>query len=193
MNYHTCKNQIICDRLVCNEVLLCVSSLIYELTQKREYFDEYEEDLQGAFEGIPDYEEAVRYEIKDYNVQNIKNLYKFLLTETITKEIVGATGQDCSVLLEKLFSFMNPTDWREVATYIGIEPNKTEISEHWAVTDGFGDKLEAHGEKVLKDFFGLTVWCRVCGGRAIFLDHVIGEIGEEMEILEGMKNEWSTV
>jgi len=68
---------------------------------------------------------------------------------------------------------------------------KPEILEHWIVTSWFADKLEEHGEKVIRNFFGLdAIWCRRCSGQAILFDGVIGEIAAEMEILKGQKNEW---
>ena len=39
-----------------------------------------------------------------------------------------------------------------------IDPYYREALEHWIVSDWLADKLEAKGEKVDRDFAGLTVW-----------------------------------
>jgi hypothetical protein len=57
-----------------------------------------------------------------------------------------------------------------------IEPYTNGAYEHWLVTGWLATKLEAKGEMVLKDFYGLTIWGRSCTGQAICLDSVIQEI-----------------
>jgi hypothetical protein len=59
------------------------------------------------------------------------------------------------------------------------EPYQWEVFEHWAVTPYFADKLEAHGEKVEKDFFGLCVWARTTTGQGISCDGVVKRIVAE--------------
>lgn len=60
------------------------------------------------------------------------------------------------------------------------EPYQREVFEHWIVSDWLADKLEAHGEKVDKDFAGLTVWARTTTGQAIYADGVIETICAEL-------------
>lgn len=55
-----------------------------------------------------------------------------------------------------------------------------EVYEHWLVSDHLAYKLAQHGQTVVNDFFGLTVWARTCTGQAIFLDHVICNIYDEV-------------
>lgn len=57
-----------------------------------------------------------------------------------------------------------------------IDEYEREVFEHWIVSDWLADKLEAKGEKVEKDFAGLTIWARTTTGQAIALDAVIEEI-----------------
>lgn len=64
-----------------------------------------------------------------------------------------------------------------------------EAYEWWFVTGWFADKLAEHGEMVIRGYH--NVWGRECTGQAILLDCVVGKIAEEMEILEGMENDWS--
>ncbi len=48
--------------------------------------------------------------------------------------------------------------------------------EHWLVSSWLSQKLQEHGETVIEDFYGLTIWCRCCSGQAIHCDWVIQEI-----------------
>lgn len=61
-----------------------------------------------------------------------------------------------------------------------IEPYQREVYEHWIVSDWLADKLAEHGEKVDKDFAGLTVWARTTTGQGIAMDSVIQEIHADM-------------
>ena len=60
MDYNSSENQRIISKLVQNEVQSCLSMLVFELAQKAEHFPDYEDDLAGAFQGLPDYEKAAR-------------------------------------------------------------------------------------------------------------------------------------
>ena len=62
IDYDSPVNQDIKRKFVEREVIHCASMLVYELAQKAEHFPDYEDDLYGAFEGLPDYEEAARAE-----------------------------------------------------------------------------------------------------------------------------------
>lgn len=70
--------------------------------------------------------------------------------------------------------------WRLVCEAEDIEPYQREIFEHWLVSDWLADKLEAKGEKVDRDFAGLTVWARTTTGQAIYADGVFEEIAAEI-------------
>ena len=67
-----------------------------------------------------------------------------------------------------------------ICNEFGIEPHDREVYEHWIISDWLADRLEAHGEKIDKDFAGLTVWARTCSGQAIALDSVIVDICVEV-------------
>jgi hypothetical protein len=60
------------------------------------------------------------------------------------------------------------------------EERTDEALEHWIVSDYLADRLEEHGEIIVRDFFGLTIWGRCCSGQAISMDGVIQEIYKEM-------------
>lgn len=64
-----------------------------------------------------------------------------------------------------------------------------EALEWWFVVPGFAEQLKKHGEMVIRGWN--NAWGRSTTGQAIYLDNVVGKIAEEMEILEGMENDWS--
>jgi len=64
-----------------------------------------------------------------------------------------------------------------------------EVYEWWIVSGFLGRKLESHGEPIVHDGYNY-IWGRTCTGQAILLDNVISVICEELEILDGQKNEW---
>lgn len=64
----------------------------------------------------------------------------------------------------------------------GIEPYQREVFEFWIVSDWLADKLEAHGEKVDRDFAGLIVWARTTTGQAIYADGLFEEIAREVSL-----------
>lgn len=72
--------------------------------------------------------------------------------------------------------------WEEACELhdIDLSEYRREVFEHWIVSDWLANRLEEHGERVLRDFFGLTVWGRTCTGQAISLDGVIGQIYAEL-------------
>ncbi|MEZ5529724.1 MAG: hypothetical protein R3E57_07285 [Porticoccaceae bacterium] len=59
------------------------------------------------------------------------------------------------------------------------EEEYLEIFEYWAVSSWLAEKLEAKGEKVEQDFYGLCVWGRTCTGQSISMDHVMKQIVKE--------------
>lgn len=67
------------------------------------------------------------------------------------------------------------------------EPQK--VYEWWIVSGWLADKLRQYNEVIIDDGFN-QIWGRCTTGQAILLDGVITDICEEMEILEGQKNQW---
>jgi len=72
------------------------------------------------------------------------------------------------------------TSWENACTISDIEPYQREVFEHWVVSDWLADKLEARGEKVDKDFTGLTVWARTTCGQLIASDSVMEAIAADL-------------
>lgn len=72
------------------------------------------------------------------------------------------------------------SNWREACDISGVEPYQREVYEHWIVSDWLADQLEALGEKVDKDFAGLTVWARTTTGQGVASDSVIEAIAANL-------------
>jgi len=71
-----------------------------------------------------------------------------------------------------------------------LEQEYQDIMEWWLVTPWMYNKLLNHNEPVLTDGNNYW-WGRTCTGQALSMDGVIHSICEEMEILEGQKNDWA--
>jgi len=81
----------------------------------------------------------------------------------------------------------------ELESYLpGIENARGEMQEicEWIhVSNSLHDKLREKGHPVWNDGT-VYVWGRTSEGQAVLFDDVISEICNDMEILEGQKNEW---
>ena len=177
MKHNNTKNQAIKRKFVNREVIYCVSSLIYELGRNPDCFDNsvyfYDEILDICSK--PDYEEAVRY------ADSLHVIYSNYFGGFVWVDRENHTISE---------PFDTEAEAYDNCCYENsLDPEYIEAYEHWIVTDWLAKKLEAHGEMV-GDIFGLTIWGRTCSGQAILLDYVISKICEELEILEGQKNEW---
>lgn len=149
-----------CAELVDREVYYCVSPLVHELTQKREHFPEREEDFINAWWTAPDYEECL-----------IENE-----CETFTDDF----GVSCWRDTRSGETHVGDAESACEAFNLDVYNYSREVFEHWLVSDWLADKLEERGERVLRDFFGLTVWGRTTTGQAIRLDHVIERIWSDL-------------
>lgn len=147
------------EDLVRREVYYCVSSLVSTLaqgygcwnaTQARDLTDMIEQAGELC-SPILDYEEAAREA-------------GWLPRQTDTGFYNGAEND------------FDAADWQDLCERHDIEPYDREVFEHWIVSDWLADKLAEKGEKVDKDFAGLTVWARTTTGQAIASDWVIEQI-----------------
>lgn len=137
------------ERMVRNEVLCCVSSLIYTLSQgygERCDHADTSDLVEQAFE--------LSSPVLDYESAAVE---------------AGHSVSDATVC----------GGWEEVCCVHGIEPYESEVFEHWAVSTWFAEKLAEKGEKVDTDFAGLNVWARQCSGQAIAADAVVLKIARE--------------
>lgn len=153
-------------RLVDREVHYCVSSLVHTLASS--YGDYGRGDLgdlvEQAFElstAIPDYENAAWEEG-----------WRKVDDDDAPGNFVQGEGENAE--------WSNADDWEELCNANRIDPHEREVYEHWIVSRWLADKLEAHGEKVDRDFAGMIVWARTTTGQAILLDGVIRGIVIEL-------------
>jgi len=171
-SYNTSENQQICRKLVEREVVHCVSILVSELVSNDDrWYDELSDVMS-----MPDWEGTC--EANDINVyyNDACEAYMFEEPDGSESECYDTFAEAC----------------RAAAGAHGyIDFEYREALEHWAVTEWFGKQLQKHGEMVIFDFLDFdAIWGRTTSGQAILLDNVVGEIAEEMEILEGMRNSW---
>lgn len=155
------------EDLVRREVYYCVSSLVSTLAQGNATTADMTSDmsclLDQAFElavPIDDWEKAAI----EAGWQIDHEINRWFEPDTNDKE-----GSD--------FMYESVHDLCEMED---IEPYQREVFEHWIVSDWLADKLEAKGEKVDKDFAGLTIWARTTTGQRIACDWVIEAICEEL-------------
>ncbi len=168
--------QEMCHKLVQDEVHSTISNLVYTLSKSYgERFDDRDlSDLvEQAFElarPVEDYENAA-FEAgwhKDHEDEG-GAFWKWANPDE-------ADGE--KVIVD------NWETWEDLCREYDIEPQESEVFEHWIVSGWFGEKLKAKGEKVNDDFTGLTVWARTTTGQAISMDYVIREIVRELRAVE---------
>jgi hypothetical protein len=171
MDYHSSKNQKILAELVRREVIYCISELIGELSTDTKY-----DDILMDLSMVPDYEAIVE------NNDELDVYWDDACAGYAFKDKDGDESECYDTWIEAVEAACD--DHR-----IDIDEYR-EVFEYWLVSRFLANRLEEHGEPVAQDFLGLTIWGRCTTGQAIYMDHVIGEIAEEMEILEGQKYEW---
>ena len=143
-------------KLVDREVHYCVSMLISELAQN-DSGEYYEDILNVCIQD--DWQEAA----EQAGWQNFEDEFGVNCYRDESDDQTYAAA-----------------DWQELCEAFDIEPYTREAYEHWIVSDWLADKLEAAGEMVSKDIYGLTIWGRCTTGQAILLDGVICGIYNDM-------------
>lgn len=162
VDYNSTTNQNIKQRFVGIHVHYGVSQIITHLLQSDDKGD-YEEELYNV-SSQPDFETAAENNGWTYN--NDLEIW-----EHEEESETFSTAQ-------------------EVCEEHNLDYEYREAYEFWIVSDYLAEKLKEHGEMV-EEIMGLTVWGRCTTGQAILLDYCISKVCQDMEILEGQKNEWS--
>ena len=155
------------------EVIYCVSSLIDELRKKEGCIEE--EVLYELYKGPIDFG-AAKYELEleqDY-------VFKHYCAED-NRYYFGVRNKDAVWKIDPIHNDEETAiyEWFEVYGSF-LEDYRSEIFEHYIVTDWLANKLEALGETVVRDFYGLTIYCRPCTGQAIHCDWVVQEVYNEL-------------
>ena len=158
--------------LIQREVIYSVSSLVHTLTKENKLEEEQAIEL---WTGPIDYD-AAKYELQ----QEGDTTFKYLCPED--NEYYWGIKTDHSVWRIDPIHNVEETaiyEWFEIYGSC-LDDYRQEIFEHWIVTNWLADKLEAQGETVVKDFYGLTIYCRPCTGQALHCDWVIQTIYNDL-------------
>jgi hypothetical protein len=170
-------------RLVEREVIYCVSSLIHTL-QQREWdgsdgidADDLT-DLASRMPGSDEYREAARsIDGGVLGVVSDDSGHRYVWTPDEATE----TGDPDLIEYGDGYDDTELGAWRAGFDHIGADlPDGSEVYEHWIVSTYLAGKLREHGETVVDDVAGLTVWGRCTTGQAISMDYVIQQIAVEM-------------
>ena len=162
------------QELVQREVIYCVSSLIHTLTKENKLEEEQACELWTA---PIDYGSA-KYELEleqDY-------VFKHYCTED-NRYYFGVRNKDAVWKIDPIHNDEETAiyEWFEIYRGGSLGDYRQEIFEHWIVTPWLADKLEALGETVVRDFYGLTIWGRTTTGQSIWCDYVIQEIYSDLK------------
>ena len=154
------------------------------------YYTDSSEEVEPEEIGEFDLQELIEYADSENYItfDPEENKPKDLLEEAIDElesDNYQITQIGESYYVEKLYdiSCLEEFDSEDEAIETCIRDNDirgAEVYEHWLVSDHLAYKLRQHGQTVIDDFFGLTVWCRTCTGQAILLDRVICDIYDEV-------------
>lgn len=168
------ENQRVCDQLVEREVICCVSSLVDHFARNPEALEgsgySWEDDILPLCETV-DYQEAA--EDEDWE-----------------EDRCIIDDEDVTFINKKTNETSQAKDWEELCYEQDIEPYRSEVYEHWVVTDWLARKLRERGY-VTGELFNLNIWGRQTTGQAILLDWVIVSIAAEGQLLVGQKYDWS--
>ncbi len=157
------------DQFTDREIIYCVSSLVSAIQQDMDFEAAYEISVQDNYAEpasnhllafTEDNEEMVMGICKDLDVSflhNVENTVKELINECYRNNVFAA--QYCE--------------------HQDLEPYQNEAYEHWIVTEWLATCLEAKGEMVSHNLYGLVIWGRCTTGQCISMDNVIQEIYAE--------------
>lgn len=163
------------ERIVRQEVLYCVSSLVDSLAKATAERDidglSYDDILQVCCQD--DWETPAREYLDGLDASELKDIAEYLGvdgaeewgdaagdTEQMTRDIIAHCEEDND-------------QWRELCDYCRLDPDSVEAYEYWIVSGWLAGQLESMGEMVSRDILGLTIWGRACTGQAISMDSIL--------------------
>ncbi len=144
------------ERLVHNEVFVCLSSLVSTLATAT-----YHVPLAGDIYGLCaqasdlcapllDYEEAARYQFTEDSPGQWHRI-------SYPDDTFSGTAE-------------------ELCETYGIDPYEREIFEHWSISRPLADDLAELGERIDTDFAGMCVWGRTTTGQGIVMHSIIAAV-----------------
>lgn len=197
----------IAERIVKQHVICCVSvmvSEVFKLTSMQigaSYdggfkSDEGADDLHNQCVDLmgsePDYEEAARcadwLPLSECSQDILANPGNAEYLQENTGDTVeelkeAAEGFYVQVLNGIFVDYDWSIDsWEELCGCQNIDTDdyRSEVFEHWVVSDWFADKLLERGGVVDMDFMGLAVWGRCTSGQRISMDGVVQDIAKSL-------------
>ena len=168
------NTMITIQEFIQREILVCVSCLIDELRKKEGCLEE--EIIYDLYKGPIDYG-AAKYELE----LERDSVFKHFCPED-NKYYFGVRSEHFVWRIDPIYNDEEQAiaEWFEIYHGGDLEDYRQEIFEHYIVTNWLADKLKEQGETVVRDVFGLTIYCRPCTGQALHCDYVIQTIYDEM-------------
>ena len=160
---------ITAETLVAREVHYCVSSLV--------------STLAGSYGNrLPGEQEEMRSLLDQaFDLARPIEDFESAAMDAGWEDVTGDGFPPCTQFRDKTDGMNYAcSGWDELCMHFNIDPYEREVYEHWIVSDWLADQLIKRGEKVDKDFCGLTVWARTTTGQAIAADYVIDDILREL-------------
>lgn len=184
------------EKIVRDDVYYCVSGLIYGLGQiihdlnhdQTQRLGVDSDELMELMETV-DYDEAAERHIDDDMDRD--ELMEYLDDQFVSykeDETEDDDGNDLdepiqhetmNTLREKAKAAMRDQGAEEFCRDMNIEPDRSEVYEHWIVSNWLGRKLTEQGHTV-REVLGMTIWGRPTTGQAIAMDGVILGIANGM-------------
>jgi hypothetical protein len=155
------------ENLVSREVHYCVSFLVAELAQGASIGENL-----GSLGALLDQASELTYSLPDWEAAAAEEGWTVEANMFVNHR-------------EETTAEASPLDgcgWENLCDEFDIDPYAygRDVFEHWIVSDWLADRLAEKGEKVDKDFAGLTVWARTCTGQGIASDSVIEAIHADL-------------
>ena len=182
-------NQTIKGKFVSNEVKACVSMTTEYILKQEDYqdapftWDDVENLTIDNSEKIEKLQEEIET-LEEQAQEEVEESEGLLESE----EISGFTHERNLEQIEEKYNSLKEKLQDQIEELENEQEEQQEVFEWWIVSDFLCRKLKNQGEVVIDSE---NIWGRCCTGQAILLDGVISNICEEMEILEGMANDWS--
>lgn len=186
------------EKIVRDDVLCCVSSLFYGLGQiihdlnhnQTQRLGVDSDELMELME-VTDYEEPAERHIDEMDRDDLMSYLDDQDVAYEPDENVYDADKDTiehetlDTLREKAKVAMNDQGAEEFCREFDIEPDRSEVYEHWVVTPWLGRRLTEQGHTV-REVFNLTIWGRPTTGQAISMDGVIlgiarGMLGDDIQ------------
>ena len=204
------KNQRILDSLIDREVYCCMTSEVEYMLSKAQYEEDDDNnpfsmnDYDKTFSPCCDkcnssygFDEITVKEMKDeefesdtelnYDTDELEDGYLCPACGIWHKSIKEA--RDCCDNDEIVYRCRDCGKIYSEDDYQRLDYKPQEIYEWWAVSVWFGEKLEEQGCTVVESY-GKSYWGRCTTGQSISLDGCVINIAKNMNILDGMENDW---